>query len=179
MATIRFASSTKSALKHLGADRERRTNTCRPSRRNSQASCAFGGNETRGVNEPGVTFTSADGSTSIQPHFAPLGGGRHSGVVIFLEDTSLIADRVQQAKLAALGRLSASIAHEIRNPIGAMSHAGQLLAESPSIGADEQRLTDIIRVNARRVSQIVESVLALSQRDKTRPERLQLNPWLE
>jgi two-component system, NtrC family, sensor histidine kinase PilS len=99
--------------------------------------------------------------------------------VIFLEDTSLIADRVQQAKLAALGRLSASIAHEIRNPIGAMSHAGQLLAESPGIGEDGQRLTDIIRVNARRVSQIVESVLALSRRKKTQPERLQILPWLE
>jgi len=124
-------------------------------------------------------FSSADGSSNILPHFAPLGENRNRGVVIFLEDTSLIADRVQQAKLAALGRLSASIAHEIRNPIGAMSHAGQLLAESPVIGTDGQRLTDIIRVNARRVSQIVESVLALSRRKQTQPERLQLVPWLE
>jgi two-component system sensor histidine kinase PilS (NtrC family) len=124
-------------------------------------------------------FSSTDGSTNILPHFAPLGDNRNGGVVIFLEDTSLIAERVQQAKLAALGRLSASIAHEIRNPIGAMSHAGQLLAESPAIGADGQRLTDIIRVNARRVSQIVESVLALSRRKKTQPERLQILPWLE
>ena len=126
-----------------------------------------------------TTLTSGDGSTTVKPHFAPLGGGRDGGVVIFLEDTSLIAERVQQAKLAALGRLSASIAHEIRNPIGAMSHAGQLLAESPGISGEEHRLTDIIRVNARRVSQIVESVLALSRRDKTRPERLQVMPWLE
>lgn len=125
-----------------------------------------------------MTFASPDGNT-IQPHFAPLGSGRDGGTVIFLEDTSLIAERVQQAKLAALGRLSASIAHEIRNPLGAMSHAGQLLAESPGIGPAEQRLTDIIRVNARRVSQIVESVLALSRREAARPERLQLNPWVE
>ena len=124
-------------------------------------------------------FSSSDGSTNILPHFAPLGENRDGGVVIFLEDTSLIADRVQQAKLAALGRLSASIAHEIRNPIGAMSHAGQLLAEAPGLGSEGQRLTDIIRVNARRVSQIVESVLALSRRKQTQPERLQLLPWLE
>jgi two-component system sensor histidine kinase PilS (NtrC family) len=124
-------------------------------------------------------FSSADGTTNILPHFAPLGENRDGGVVIFLEDTSLIADRVQQAKLAALGRLSASIAHEIRNPLGAMSHAGQLLAESPGIGDDGQRLTDIIRVNARRVSQIVESVLALSRRKQAQPERLQILPWLE
>jgi two-component system sensor histidine kinase PilS (NtrC family) len=86
---------------------------------------------------------------------------------------------VLQVKLAALGRLSASIAHEIRNPIGAMSHAGQLLAESSTITPDDQRLTDIIRVNARRVSQIVDSVLTLTRRGKTHPQRLDLEPWLE
>jgi two-component system sensor histidine kinase PilS (NtrC family) len=130
--------------------------------------------------EPGKSFgsfESADTAARIQPHFAPLGRGRNQGVVIFLEDTSLIADRVQQAKLAALGRLSASIAHEIRNPLGALSHAGQLLAESESMGPDDHRLTDIIRVNSKRVSQIVDSVLALSRRDTTRPERLQLKAW--
>ena len=47
------------------------------------------------------------------------------------------------------------------------------------MGESEHRLTDIIRVNARRVSQIVESVLALSRRSSTRPERLQLVPWVE
>jgi two-component system sensor histidine kinase PilS (NtrC family) len=130
------------------------------------------------VDRSQMAFGAPDG-TNIQPHFAPLSSGRTGGVVIFLEDTSLIAERVQQAKLAALGRLSASIAHEIRNPLGAMSHAGQLLAESPSMGKDEQRLTDIIRLNARRVSQIVESVLALSRREAARPERLQLVPWTE
>jgi two-component system sensor histidine kinase PilS (NtrC family) len=124
-------------------------------------------------------FDSADGSTRIQPHFAPLGSGRSQGVVIFLEDTSLIAERVQQAKLAALGRLSASIAHEIRNPLGALSHAGQLLAESDSMGPDDHRLTDIIRINSKRVSQIVDSVLALSRRDTTKPERILLRAWAE
>ncbi len=80
------------------------------------------------------TFVAADGARLIQPHFAPLGGAAPGPTLIFLEDTSLMAERVQQSKLAALGRLSASIAHEIRNPVGAMSHAGQLLAESPHIG---------------------------------------------
>jgi two-component system sensor histidine kinase PilS (NtrC family) len=124
-------------------------------------------------------FASSDGATTIQPHFALLGPSRSGGVMIFLEDTSLISERVLQVKLAALGRLSASIAHEIRNPIGAMSHAGQLLAESSTITADDQRLTDIIRVNARRVSQIVDSVLTLTRRGKTHPQRLDLEPWLE
>lgn len=126
-----------------------------------------------------AAFASTDGTTSIEPHFAPLGSHRRGGVLVFLEDTTLIAERVQQAKLAALGRLSASIAHEIRNPLGAMSHAGQLLAESPSLAAEDHRLTDIILLNARRVSQIVESVLALSRKAAARPEKLLLRAWLE
>jgi len=125
------------------------------------------------------SFVAADGARVIQPHFAPLGGVDPGPTLIFLEDNSHMAERVQQSKLAALGRLSASIAHEIRNPVGAMSHAGQLLAESPSIGPEERRLTDIIRNNSERVSTIINNVLQLSRREATRPERLQLADWLE
>lgn len=125
-----------------------------------------------------ITLSSADESTNVKPHFAPLGSDRDNAVVIFLEDTSVIAERVQQTKLAALGRLSASIAHEIRNPLGALSHAGQLLGESEQLSAPEKRLTDIIRANASRVSSILESVLALSRRDTTSPRQLELKPWL-
>ena len=89
--------------------------------------------------------------------------------LIFLEDTTLIVERVQQSKLAALGRLSASIAHEIRNPVGAMSHAAQLLAEAPALSPQERRLTDIITNNGERVSTIINNVLQLSRRDSTRP----------
>ncbi len=94
------------------------------------------------------TFVAADGARVIRPHFAPLGAASPGPVLVFLEDTSMLAEKVQQSKLAALGRLSASIAHEIRNPVGAMSHAGQLLAESPSLADEDRRLTDIIRGNA-------------------------------
>ena len=76
------------------------------------------------------TFVAADGGHVIQPHFASLGGSEPAPVIVFLEDTELLAAKIQQSKLAGLGRLSASIAHEIRNPVGAMSHAAQLLAES-------------------------------------------------
>jgi two-component system sensor histidine kinase PilS (NtrC family) len=91
----------------------------------------------------------------------------------------VIAERIQQSKLAALGRLSASIAHEIRNPVGAMSHAGQLLRESPALGPDDRHLTDIIQKNAARVSQIIDNILQLSRRDTTRQERLDLAEWLD
>jgi two-component system sensor histidine kinase PilS (NtrC family) len=128
---------------------------------------------------PPTSFVAADGARLIQPHFAPLGGLEPGPTLIFLEDTSLMAERVQQSKLAALGRLSASIAHEIRNPVGAMSHAGQLLAESPVMGTDERRLTDIIRNNSERVSTIINNVLQLSRREATKPTRLMLGDWLE
>jgi two-component system, NtrC family, sensor histidine kinase PilS len=125
------------------------------------------------------SFVAADGARVIQPHFAPLGGLSPGPTLIFLEDNSLMAERVQQSKLAALGRLSASIAHEIRNPVGAMSHAGQLLAESPNINADERRLTDIIRSNSERVSTIINNVLQLSRREATKLTRLTLGDWFE
>jgi two-component system sensor histidine kinase PilS (NtrC family) len=133
----------------------------------------------RGENSPPASFVAADGARVIQPHFAPLGGLSPGPTLIFLEDTSLMEERVQQGKLAALGRLSASIAHEIRNPVGAMSHAGQLLAESPGIGPDERRLTDIIRNNSERVSTIINNVLQLSRREATKPTRMTLDDWIE
>ena len=120
-----------------------------------------------------------DGGTVIRPHFVPLSETGPGPVLVFLEDTSVVAERVQQSKLAALGRLSASIAHEIRNPVGAMSHAGQLLRESPAIGADDRHLTDIIEQNAMRVSRIIDNVLQLSRRETTHQERLDLRQWLQ
>lgn len=127
-----------------------------------------------------LSLMTSDGSSLVQPHFVSLRSGSSGGpTLIFLEDTTLIAERVQQSKLAALGRLSASIAHEIRNPVGAMSHAAQLLAESPQLTAQERRLTDIITKNGERVSSIINNILQLSRRDSTRQERIELNGWLE
>jgi two-component system sensor histidine kinase PilS (NtrC family) len=126
-----------------------------------------------------ISLASADGGALIQPHFVSLEARDHGPTLIFLEDTSLIAERVQQSKLAALGRLSASIAHEIRNPVGAMSHAAQLLHESTSITPQERRLAEIVRSNGERVSTIVDNVLQLSRRDKTRQERIALQQWVD
>jgi two-component system sensor histidine kinase PilS (NtrC family) len=125
------------------------------------------------------TFVAADGGRMVRPHFASLGSVEPAPVLVFLEDTSLLSEQVQQSKLAALGRLSASIAHEIRNPVGAMSHASQLLAESQHLSSEDKRLTEIIRGNADRVSTIINNVLQLSKRGETRLERLSLALWLE
>ncbi len=127
------------------------------------------------------TMIAADDSARVTAHIAPLGkgDGRSGPVLIFLEDSSIMNARVQQSKLASLGRLSASIAHEIRNPVGAMSHAGQLLAESKRLTDEDTRLTQIIQTHAERVSHIIENVLQLSRRESSRPERFQIGPWLE
>ena len=123
------------------------------------------------------TFVAADGARVIRPHFAPLGSSEPSPIIVFLEDTGDLAAKVQQTKLAALGRLSASIAHEIRNPVGAMSHAAQLLAESPALSAADRRLTEIMQDNSTRVSGIIDNILQLSRREAPRPEKLMLEAW--
>ena len=122
-------------------------------------------------------FIAGDGSVQVNAYIAPLEGRVDGPVLIFLEDAAALAEKVQQSKLAALGRLTASIAHEVRNPVGAMSHAGQLLEESPVIGADERRLLAIIRTNSRRVSDIVDNILQLSRREATRPQLLSMRSW--
>jgi len=127
---------------------------------------------------PAQTFVAADGGHVIQPHFASLGGSEPAPVIAFLEDTELLAAKIQQSKLAGLGRLSASIAHEIRNPVGAMSHAAQLLGESALLSDEDKRLTEIIRTNGDRVRQIIENVMSMSRRENSRPERLVLTTWL-
>ena len=131
-----------------------------------------------GVSTRSATLVAADGSREIEAYFAALGGEQPGPVIAFLTETTELAERVQRTKLAALGRLSASIAHEIRNPVGAMSHAAQLLAETVELGPEEKRLTQIMTTNAERVSGIIASVLELSRRETTRPERFFLGDWL-
>jgi two-component system sensor histidine kinase PilS (NtrC family) len=129
---------------------------------------------------PEFTLSSEGDISRITAHLAPLGkdGDRNGPILIFLEDVGLMNARVQQSKLASLGRLSASIAHEIRNPVGAMSHAAQLLAESEALSEDDVRLTEIIQTHSSRVSHIIDNVLQLSRRDSSRPERLAIGEWL-
>ncbi len=129
---------------------------------------------------PEITLVTGEHSVRLTAHLAPLAKDhdRSGAALIFLEDSSLMNARVQQSKLASLGRLSASIAHEIRNPIGAMSHAAQLLAET-SVSDSDRRLTEIIQTHSNRVSHIIENVLQLSRRESSRPERFALRSWLE
>ena len=134
---------------------------------------------TNGMNSTIETLVSADGARMLRPHFAALGNAQPAAVLVFLEDMSLIAEKAQQLKLAALGRLSASIAHEIRNPVGAMSHAAQLLDESPQLVPEDRNLAAIITKNAERVSVIINNVLQLSRGEATQVETFELASWID
>jgi two-component system sensor histidine kinase PilS (NtrC family) len=115
----------------------------------------------------------------IYSRFMRLATGSESLYMVIFEDTLLYNQRLQQSKLASLGQLTASIAHEIRNPLAAISHAGQLLSENPSLAAQDQRLTAIIQTHCQRVNHIIEDVLQLSRRSDSRREKIYLLQWVE
>ncbi|MGD8886252.1 MAG: histidine kinase dimerization/phospho-acceptor domain-containing protein, partial [Gammaproteobacteria bacterium] len=117
-------------------------------------------------------FRASSSNVEVMPNFTVLGSDDSSATLIFLEDTARMAQQAQQMKLASLGRLTASIAHEIRNPIGAISHADQLLAESNNLDDADKRLTEIIHSHTERVNNIIENVLQLSRRGNTVPESI-------
>lgn len=101
-----------------------------------------------------------------------------NGVVIFIEDWSQIQTQAHQVKLAALGRLTANIAHEIRNPLSAISHATQLMQEDMQ-DAGSQRMLQIISDNVQRLDQIIKDVLELNRRDRTNQEQLNINHFVQ
>ena len=113
------------------------------------------------------------------PNFVPLPLGDEMGTLMFLSDDNVIARRAMQMSVTTLGKLSSSIAHEIRNPLAAVTHAAQLLEESPTIKLSEMRLINIIQKQARRMNGIVESILQLSRREQSRPESLELGEFLK
>jgi two-component system, NtrC family, sensor histidine kinase PilS len=101
-----------------------------------------------------------------------------NGVVIFIEDWSQIQTQAHQVKLAALGRLTANIAHEIRNPLSAISHATQLLQED-ELQPGTERMLQIISDNVQRLDQIIKDVLELNRRDRTNQEQFNINSFMQ
>ncbi|GJM12318.1 MAG: sensor protein PilS [Pseudohongiella sp.] len=115
----------------------------------------------------------------VQLNFAFLNPESDSDVLVFLEDNRQIVQRVRQMKLASLGRLTASIAHEVRNPLGAISHASQLLKESVTVTEDDKRMIEIILDHCNRVNLIIEDVLDASRHDDTTSDLIDLEDWLK
>ena len=104
-------------------------------------------------------------------------GAAEQLAVLFVEDTTRSREEAQQLKLAALGRLTANIAHEIRNPLSAISHAAELLNEEHR-SIDRGRLTRIIHDNTLRLERLVSNVLQLNRRDRASADRVPLESWL-
>ncbi len=126
--------------------------------------------------QAGRRLVNAGAGYTLLPRFRRLGTG--GGTVIFLEDTSILKQQAQQLKMSALARLTAGIAHEIRNPLGAITHAAQLLLENPASDSETQNLVSIIDDQSRRMNTIVENVLQLGRRDRTKASRFALGQWL-
>ncbi|MFT7687798.1 MAG: two-component system sensor histidine kinase PilS (NtrC family) [Candidatus Azotimanducaceae bacterium] len=130
-------------------------------------------------NKKSITFHTTANSPELLASFSEINSSENdSDTLIFIEDNTEVQRQAQQLKLAALGRLSASIAHEIRNPLGAISHAAQLLAESEHLDTGDKRLSDIIQNHCVRMNNVIENVLQMSRRRTAEPRPLNLHKWL-
>ena len=92
----------------------------------------------------------------------PIGDSGVSLCVMFLQDLREMEERLRTEKLASMGRMSAAVAHEIRNPLAAISQANALLEEDLESPL-QRRLTDLVRQNAERLQHIVEDVLNVAR----------------
>ena len=123
-------------------------------------------------------FTVMEGAPPVIAHFRELQPSSDREALVLVEDYTPVTQYAQSLKLTSLGRLTASIAHEIRNPLGAISHAAQLLRESPDLPEADRRMADIIQHHCERVNDIVESVMQISRREPPKPQYLTLSNWL-
>lgn len=107
-----------------------------------------------------------------------VGSRSEAGAVLFLEDLTRAREQAQQMKLAAIGRLTANIAHEIRNPLASISHAAQLLNEEPGASAAMRRLVSIVHDNTQRLNRMVNDVLGLNRGKEVSAETIPLLEFL-
>lgn len=132
--------------------------------------------------DPGIEITPILLETSqatILPAFAGMPADGEVGALVFLNDESVVSRRALELSANSLAKLSGSIAHEIRNPLAALTHAAQLLDESPGITLNDMRLTNIILDQSKRMNGIVENILQLSRQEHSRPEPVEMNAFLK
>ena len=114
----------------------------------------------------------------LMPKLISVGHDFEPEILLFVEDYTPVTEDAQTLKLNALGKLTASIAHEIRNPLTAVSHASQLMEDISDNPAEQIELCRIISNNTQRVNEIIENILQLSRREDAKRESLDLLAWL-
>ena len=97
--------------------------------------------------------------TRLTPAMAP---AVDSLCVMFLQDLRELEARIRTEKLAAMGRMSAAVAHEIRNPLAAITQASALLSED-LVDPSQRRLIAMVEQNAQRLARIVDDVLDVAR----------------
>ena len=102
-----------------------------------------------------------------------------NGYLVQIEDQTEIQKRIQQSKMASVGRMASAISHEIRNPLSAINHAAQLLVPTDPENQEDSELIQIIRTHAKRIDNIIESVLQRSRPGKAERKEIKLKPWLK
>jgi two-component system sensor histidine kinase PilS (NtrC family) len=132
----------------------------------------------RGPETTYLQFQAPRSDVELAVHFVAIGSGDPPPTVVFVEDVGRMREQARQMKLVALGRLTASIAHEIRNPLSSIGHAAELLSEGTEDAAGGDRLLRIIRDNVHRLDRIVEEVLYLNRRDRAEPESIEPRAWI-
>ncbi|WP_051937693.1 PAS domain-containing sensor histidine kinase [Ferriphaselus sp. R-1] len=114
---------------------------------------------------------------TLRVRFLPVREDGFRGAVVVLEDTRRIQEQAQQFKLAALGRLTASIAHEVRNPLASISYAAELLSEEKRADS-RNRLQQLILSNVARLNCLVQDIMQLNRRDRLHQENFDLSQQL-
>ncbi|PJK06562.1 PAS domain-containing sensor histidine kinase [Lysobacteraceae bacterium NML71-0210] len=114
----------------------------------------------------------------VEPQFFRL-TPKSDDVLIFLNDTSQASRRAETMTLATLGRFSASLAHEVRNPLSAINYAAQLLEESNHLDMMDKKMLAIIQQQVRRTNGVINSVLGLAKREPANPQQFDLCKMLE
>jgi two-component system sensor histidine kinase PilS (NtrC family) len=122
-----------------------------------------------------VAVALAEDAPEVLPRFTRLSTSEGLAL-IFLQDTSMVSRRAEELTLSTLGRLSASIAHEIRNPLAAISYSAQLLEESPLSDTD-RRMVEIINTQCHRMNSIIQDILGMARRERAQPEPVELVSW--
>lgn len=115
----------------------------------------------------------------LRVHFFSTAVANNPAVLIIVEDMTYIAQQAQQLKLAALGRFSASIAHELRNPLGAISHAVQLFGDEGGLNEEDMRLKQLVINNCERMNGVIKNVLQLSRGQKSHPQIIDMSSFLD